>query len=236
MNQVFSFFVSPLSLLSLREIVPVSGCGGISPRRVARFLRDISGWLFSCAYACGCSHICAIPSTTNAGKIFWRCAHGVARKRATLTYLLSQRPTFSRGFQSHIPAVSRCPKLENGLFCSGQRFDFFFCYDCESHFFLLGLVFLIQGLSLFLFIIYYNPVMVSTIISTIFSEADFARPGRGGARRTLRSAPVQQTTAAAQNNRLTLWNQYLIGGCFVRVPRTVGVNLLGILNYRPGGR
>jgi hypothetical protein len=45
---------------------------------------------------------------------------------------------------------------------------------------------------------------------------------RNGARRTLRSAPVQQTTAAAQNNRLTLWNQYLIGGYFVRVPRTDG--------------
>ena len=55
MFQVFSFSVSPLSLPSLREIVPVSGCGGISPRRVVRFQRDIFGLMFS--YAVFLRHI-----------------------------------------------------------------------------------------------------------------------------------------------------------------------------------
>jgi hypothetical protein len=52
-----------------------------------------------------------------------------------------------------------------------------------AHFVLLVLVFLIQGLSLSLYIIYHNPVTVSTTILIIFLRAVLAH--KRGARRTV---------------------------------------------------
>jgi hypothetical protein len=169
MNQVFPFSVSPPSPLSWRGIAPSSECGGISPRRVARSRTDIFGLLFSF-----CLQVSSTPSERGliapTGVFFIEpCPEFVlASTVAPQRHGCVSAVLWVCSVACVVSAISLAVEIATGYCLDSIEQSIIAVVTISTHPVLLVLVFLIQGLSLSLYIIYHNPVTVSTTILIIF--------------------------------------------------------------------
>ena len=164
LNQVYSFFAFSPAPPSLRGIVPSLGCGGIFPRRVVRFL--INNHAMILAWSCGTRPVSNRPSARYGSYHSVSGAHSVCSGRVVVDNHADCPTVAIDGlmgtrivvviFEVNVLADAyRRVSIVTLVTVGPSQF---------AHFVLLVLVFLIQGLSLSLYIIYHNPVTVSTTI------------------------------------------------------------------------